>query len=237
MTAPVSPLAAANQRVLRASKLFSSVDDDLLGSLARTALRTTYARGEYVWHARTPATHFVVIGRGLVKITRAGADGSETILAIFGPRESIGDVAVLGSRPYPADAIALTAVEVLRIDAGAVQGTGAPTPEFLAAMNASLIEHTHALQDKIRIMTAGKIEKRLATLLLHLASRFGDELEDGTVFVPVHISRDECARLVGATIETTIRTFSRWAKAGLVETTNEGFGLRDVGALTELTRA
>jgi CRP/FNR family transcriptional regulator len=85
-------------------------------------------------------------------------------------------------------------------------------------------------------MSAGKIEKRLATLLLHLASRFGDDNGDGTTFVPIRISRSECARLIGATIETTIRTFSRWQKTALVETTPDGFTLRDVAALTELTR-
>jgi CRP-like cAMP-binding protein len=104
-------------------------------------------------------------------------------------------------------------------------------------MNASLIEHMQALQEKIRIMTAGKVDKRLSTLLLHLASRFGDELDDGTTFVPIQLSRAECARLVGATIETTIRTMSKWQKSGVVETTATGFVLHDVEALTRLTQS
>lgn len=225
-----------NERVLRASRLFSSLDSDLVGGFARVSSRTRYARGEYVWHASTLATHFTVIASGLVKVSRTTADGSETILALFGPRESVGDVAVLGERPYPADAVALTTVEVIRIDASTVRSAFASNPALLVKMNASLIEHAQALQEKIRIMSAGNIEKRLATLLLHLASRFGDERGDGTTFVPIHVSRAECARLVGATSETTIRTFSRWQKKGLVETTPEGFALHDVEALTEITR-
>jgi CRP/FNR family transcriptional regulator len=224
------------ERVLRASKLFSSLEPALVSDFARSASRTRYARGEYVWHAGGQATHFVVIASGLVKISRSGADGSETILALFGPRESVGDVAVLGSRPYPADAIALTDLDIIRIDATTVRGAFASTPTLLTSMNMSLIEHTQALQEKIKIMSAGKIEKRLATLLLHLAARFGDDNGDGTTFVPVRISRSECARLIGATIETTIRTFSRWQKTALVETTPDGFTLRDTAVLTELTR-
>lgn len=226
-----------NERVLKASRLFSSLEAGLIGQFARTASRTRYAKGEYVWHTGTAATHFAVIANGLVKISRSTADGGETILALFGPRESVGDVAVLGARPYPADAVALTDVELLRIDATLVQGAFASNPKLLASMNMSLIEHAQALQEKIRIMSAGKIEKRLATLLLHLASRFGDEHDDGTTFVPIRISRTECARLVGATMETTIRTFTRWQKTGLVATTPEGFSLHDVDALTEITRA
>jgi len=225
-----------NERVLKASRLFSKLEPELLARFASTASRTRYARSEYLWHADTPATHFTVIASGLVKISRSTPDGSETILALFGPRESVGDVAVLGERPYPADAIALTEVELLRIDGTTVRGAFAANPQLLAAMNTSLISHTQALQEKIRIVTAGKIDKRLATLLIHLASRFGDQHEDGTTFVPIRISRTECARLVGATMETTVRTFTRWQKAGLVTTTPEGFSLHDVDALTEITR-
>jgi CRP/FNR family transcriptional regulator len=148
----------------------------------------------------------------------------------------VGDVAVLGTRPYPADAIALTDVEALRIEAAAVKGAFAANPTLLASMNAALIEHAQALQQKILIMSAGKIEKRLATLLLHLASRFGDEHEDGTTFIPLRLTRSECARLIGATIETTIRTFTRWQRKGLVETTPDGFSLHDLAGLTEITR-
>jgi len=226
-----------HERVLRASRLFSSLDPTLVSDLARAASRTRHEKGEYVWHAGGAASQFVVIASGLVKISRSTADGGETILALFGPRESVGDVAVVGAMPYPADAIALTDVELIRVDAATVRGAFSANPSLLSAINMSLIEHTHALQEKIQIMTAGKIDKRLATLLLHLASRFGDDNGDGTTFVPIRISRSECARLIGATIETTIRTFSRWQRAALVETTEEGFALRDVAVLTELTRS
>lgn len=224
------------ERILRASRLFAALDGELISGFARAASRTHCARGEYLWHAADRASHFIVIASGLVKISRSSADGNETILALFGPRESVGDVAVLGARPYPADATALTDVEVLRIEAGAVKGAFAANPTLLASMNVALIEHAQALQQKILIMSAGKIEKRLATLLLHLASRFGDEHDDGTTFIPIRLTRAECARLIGATIETTIRTFTRWQREGLVETTPDGFSLHDLVALTEITR-
>jgi CRP-like cAMP-binding protein len=232
----VTQTATANERVLQISQLFSALDAELVASLARASLRKSYARGEYLWRAKNQATQFTIIASGLVKISRTGADGSEAIIALFGPRESIGDIAVLRSKPYPADAIAVSdSVEVLRIDAPVVQAAMASHPSLLAAMNASLIEHTQALQEKIRIMSAGTVPKRLATLLLHLASRFGDELQDGTTFIPLVLSRSECARLIGATVETTIRTFSRWQREALVETTPEGFALRDPTKLEQLT--
>lgn len=80
------------------------------------------------------------------------------------------------------------------------------------------------------------MEQRLATLLLALAERFGDEREDGSTFVPVPLSRQELSRLVGARAETVIRTMSRWQKVGVVATDARGFVLRDTERLRRVTR-
>jgi CRP-like cAMP-binding protein len=165
---------------------------------------------------------------------RGAPDGGDTILAIFGPRESIGTMAALERRPYPADAIAVTDVDVLTIPAESVLEAMRVHAPVVAAVNASLVEHTRALQMKIRIMTAGAVPRRLATLVVHLVERFGDEMEGGAIFVPVVLSRGELARTVGATLETTIRTTSRWKRQGLVETTAEGFVVHDLEALHAL---
>jgi CRP/FNR family transcriptional regulator len=221
-----------NERALRSSLLFAPIEPELFPRFAQASVRARYARGEPLWRARSPAVCFTIILSGLVKIAATQPDGTESIIAIFGPRESIGDMAALATKPYPADAVAITdAVEILRVDAATVRDATATHPALAAALNASLIQHSQALQDKIRIMAAGTVPKRLATLLLHLAARFGDEMEDGTTRIPIALSRAECARLVGATVETTIRTFSKWQKEALVATTGEGFVLDDLERL------
>jgi CRP/FNR family transcriptional regulator len=177
---------------------------------------------------------FTIIVRGLVEIARPGLDGTVTILAFFGPHESVGDMAALEQAPYPADAIALTDVEVLALPASTVLEAMRSYPEVAEAVNQSLIEHARALREKIRIMTAGPVAQRLATLILHLVDRFGDELDDGSLSVPVALSRGELARVIGATVETTIRTMSRWSQQGILRTTPDGFVVTDVEALRAL---
>jgi CRP-like cAMP-binding protein len=221
---------------LRASRLFGSLDAARIADFARITLPRKFARGASLWSAGDPAKFFTVITRGLVEIVRHGANGSGAIIAIFGPRESIGDVAAVQQAPYPAGALALTQqVDVLMVPADPVIEAMHSHPEVTAAVNASLVEHTRALQEKIRIMTAGAVPRRLATLVLHLADRFGDELDDGSILVPVALSRGELARIVGATVETTIRAMSRWRKQGLLQTTPQGFLVRDLEALRVLT--
>ncbi len=235
MLAGVDPGPARNvEGALRASRLFGRLDEALVAQLARNAVRRKFERRAAIWHAGDPATSFTIIVHGLVEIVRRGREGGETILGIFGPRESVGDMAALEMAPYPADALALTEVEMLFVPASTVIEAMRAHPDVAAAVNRSLIEHTRALQEKIKIVTAGPVAQRLATLLLHLVDRFGDELDDGSLLVPVALSRSELARIVGATMETTIRAMSRWNKEGIVQTTPEGFVVRDADALRKL---
>jgi len=219
----ISDQTAAIERALRASHLFAGLDG-CVTTFAQAAIRRRFEHGEYIWHHGDPALALTIIVTGLVKICQPTREGESAIVAIFGPRESIGDIAVIGPGRYPADAIVVTReVEVLSIDKSPVLEAMQRDVTVAQAVNRSLVSHSQALRQKIRIMTAGPVERRLAALLAHLAERFGDEVEPGVWTIPVVLSRDELGRLIGATIETTIRVMSRWQKEGVVSTTSEGF--------------
>lgn len=222
---------AALERTLRASHLFAGIDGHM-SDFARVAVRRQFHQGDYIWRQGDDAAAITVIASGLVKICQPNRDGESAIVALFGPRESIGDIAVISTGRYPADAVAVTHdVEVLAIEKTAVLEAMQRDVTVAQAVNRSLVAHSAALRQKIRIMTAGPVERRLAALLLHLAERFGDEGDDGALTIPVVLSRSELARLVGATIETTIRTMSKWQKAGIVSTTPKGFVVHRPGAI------
>jgi CRP/FNR family transcriptional regulator len=175
-----------------------------------------------------------LVSSGLVKIVHPGG----AILAIFGPHETFGELAILGERSYSADAVAATrAVELIYIDGGAVQTAARSNVPFARALSHSLVVHGHVLHEKIRIMSAGCVERRLATLLNHLLDRFGDELGDGSTVIQISLSRAELSCLVGTTVETTIRTMSRWQKEGVVSTLDEGFVVHSPHRLKQILGA
>ncbi len=231
LPAPVLP-------ALRASRLFGGLDEDLLGGFARAAHRARYKRGDYLWRAGDPAVGITLIVSGLVKVCQPIRPGQTTIVGIFGPRESLGDMALVSGRGYPADAVVATeSLDIVRVERTAVLDAMGRHASVGMAMSRSLVEHSQKLRGKIQILAAGAVEQRLATLLVHLADRFGDEQEDGTTIIPVVLSRTELACLVGTTVETTIRVMSRWQKAGWIETTEDGFVVRDLEALEDVEPA
>lgn len=224
----------ADDATLRNWPLAVCLDRALLADVARHATRRHLERGEALWQNGDAATHFTQILSGLIKISRSSPEGAESIVAIFGPGESVGDTAVVQRGRYPADAIALSdGVEVLRIEAAPVLRAMERNAGLMEGINAILLHHTQALDQKIRIMTAGSVPHRLATLFLLFAERFGKPAQAGALEVPIRLSRVEIAALIGATVETTIRALSRWQKEGVLTTTPTGFLLHHPERLRE----
>ena len=222
---------AGIESFFRASALFGVLDPDAMKAMGPHVVRRRYARGDRLWRAGEQAHSMALIASGLVKIVHPGG----AIIAILGTHETFGELAVVGGNPYSADAVAGTReTEVFFIDASAVRRTFTSNFEFAQAMSRSLVGHGRVLHEKIRIMSAGCVERRLAALLQHLLDRFGDELEDGSTVIQVGLSRAELACLVGATLETTIRLMSRWKREGIVTTTPDGFIVHAPERLDEL---
>jgi len=239
-TVPISVrprgLSSATRHVHHA-RLFAGLDEQLLQRLERNAVYRTFARGERVWSATMDANCFTIIVTGLVKIVRPARDGEESIIGIFGPGESVGEAAVLEGGKYPADAVVASELaEILRVEASPVLSVLDTDPRVAAAMTHAVLEHSRALREKITIMSAGAVPRRLAALVLHLAERFGDELEDGSVTIPLPLRRTELARLIGATVETTIRVIRKWERDGLLVTTRTGFVFPDLEPFKTVTR-
>lgn len=220
---------------LLANPLFHDVSIERLREFAQETTLRRFEEGQSLWHAGEQASHLTLLLRGLVQVVRRLPNGDVSTIGLFGPREPIGTVAVIHRRPYPAEAVALSeVVEALCIRAEPVLVAMTTDPTLALAFNRLLCETSSVLRDRIGVLSAGSVPRRLATLLLQLADRFGDIDDDGVMRVPVALSRGALARLVSARVETVIRTASEWQKRSLLGTDAGGFELLDVAALKRI---
>ena len=96
-----------------------------------------------------------------------------------------------------------------------------------------LVGLTHRLvelTDRLTELSGGRVEARLARFFLKLADDMGQRRPDG-LFIPLTLSRQEIADMIGTTIETSIRIMSRWGKEDVVRTEKDGFVVVDRSAL------
>jgi CRP-like cAMP-binding protein len=190
-----------------------------------------YEKGETIFREGEPGEriHFVFLGR--VKIVKSGP-GRDLILEILGPGEPVGAVAAFEGRPFPATAIALEACGIVSIPERRFFDLLEKRPEMTRRLFAGLTMRLMNLNRHLADML-GSVEYRAARLFLTLAARMGEK-RGKAVFIPIALSRQELADLVGTTIETAIRVLSRWHKEGIVETHKTGFLVPAPEALREI---
>ncbi|MFO0682488.1 MAG: Crp/Fnr family transcriptional regulator [Sandaracinus sp.] len=219
-------------RRVRGMRLLRGADDALVRELGQGATLHRLARGERLWVRGTPAEHFYQVLRGVLELRRATAGHEPTLVAFFGPGECPAVPVALERKRFIADSFATTGeLEVLAIPSGPILERLPRDAALAGALNRALLDHARLLHAKIDVLTAGPVPDRIATFLLDLAERFGDEREDGSVAIPLALSRDQVASYVDARVETVIRCFSAWRREGLLVLESEATVLPSIDAL------
>ena len=217
--------------VLRRHAALARLGIEAMDRIVRASTLVRLRRGETLWQAGQSATAFAVVAVGLVKVMVPGGASRDLVLGLAGPGEGVGECAVLTDGLHDVDAYAFTeSVVIARV----------PAEPFLSAMEQSGVaalgmarmfgESSRVANRRLALFTSSS-EERLAAALTELGERFGDEMENGSTLIPLRLTRAELAALVGTTVETTIRTLSRWSREGLVSTEDGMLTLHDARAL------
>jgi CRP/FNR family transcriptional regulator len=219
MSEPRAPSEARSERVLAAVRsipMFRGLTADDQARIASLASLRDFARGDFLWRAGDAAEQLTVIMRGRVKIVRH-VDAGDVILEIFGEGEPVGAIAVYNYMPYPASAVCLEPVSLLMLPRRDYFELLDRHPEFARAIIRELTKLVVSLTRKLEDMRGQRVDTRIAQLFLTLAERMGREGPAG-VEIPLTLTRQEVADLVGTTVESAIRVLSRWGREGLLVT-------------------
>ena len=201
---------------VRALPVFRGLAADDQRRLAALAVLREYDKGAHLWHEGDPADALTVIVRGRVKIVRH-AEAGDVILEIFGEGEPVGAIAVYNYMPYPASAVCMEPVTLLVLPRRDYFELLDRHPEFARGIIRELTKLVVSLTRKLEEMRGQRVEARIAQLFLTLAERMGRETKDG-LEIPLALTRQEVADLVGTTVESAIRVMSRWGREQVLVT-------------------
>ena len=206
---------------VRSVPVFRGLGDEDQRRLAALATLKDYNRGDYVWREGEAAEHLTLIVRGRVKVVRH-SDGGDVILEIFGEGEPVGAIAVYNYMPYPASAVCLEPVTLLLLPRRDYFELLDRHPDFARAIIRELTKLVVSLARRLEEMRGQRVEARIAQLFLTLAERMGRQTKPG-IEIPIHLSRQEVADLVGTTVESAIRVLSRWGREKILVTGEKRF--------------
>jgi CRP/FNR family transcriptional regulator len=225
---------------VRTVPMFRGLPPDAQKHIASLASLRDYRRGEHLWHEGDAPEWFTIVLRGRVKVVKEG-ESADVIYELFGEGEPVGAIAVYNFIPYPAAAVALEPTTLLVLPRRDWFELLDRNPEFARAIIRELTRLVLALTRKLDEMRGQTVETRIAQLFLTLAERIGRETKEG-IEVPIQLTRQEVADLVGTTVESAIRVLSRWGREGLLVTGEKRFvipsreRLREIAAGGDVTR-
>lgn len=218
---------------LRASAVFASLPPREIAALAAVARDEPVRARDYVFMEGDTPHWFCLVRSGRVKIVRQTRAGKDVVLDLLGPGELFGGVAVIENRPYPASAQAIEPSVILKIPREAMAALVERHPSFIREMALMMGRRLRAAHDSVTSLAGDPVEARLAAALLRLAERDGRR-SAGSVTLPFHLTRQNLADMTGTTVESTIRTVSRWLRDGLLVEEGGLVVLRDPDALRAL---
>jgi CRP/FNR family transcriptional regulator len=216
--------------VLRRTTIFRRLSSEDRQRLAAVARLREYEKGATLFCEGDPSELLYTLVTGRVKVSKMTARGTDVILEILGSGDPVSAVAVSESHAYPASAIALEPTTCLVIPRQAFFSLLETYPSMVRGLLVGLTHRLVELTNRLTELSGGRVEARLALFFLKLTDNMGQRRPKG-IFIPLALSRQEIADVIGTTIETSIRIMSRWGKENIVRTEKDGFVVVDRSAL------
>jgi len=127
------------REALRTCGLFGHADEATLDTLAAALRIRRFRKGETVFHQGDPGDALFIVASGSVKVVLPSDEGAEpAIVAVLGPGEFFGELALLDGAPHSATIVAIEGTETLVLHRDAFLALIDDQPELRRALLASL---------------------------------------------------------------------------------------------------
>lgn len=213
---------------------FSGLSPEAHKWLSERLSRKFYEKGKLLFLEGEDSTQLYLIERGAVKVFRSLESGRELILGLFRHGDAVGEVALIDGSGYPASASAHEDSTVLLMRRDDYFYYLKTFEGAAIALLRDLMMRMRTMQRRMEDLGGGGVEYRLGRVLQAFCAT---SKTDRPLYVPVPLTRQDLADMVGARVETVIRIMSRWQKDGLVGTDEQGLWVRDRATLEALVHS
>jgi len=202
-------------------------DRRVLASLGR---EREYPPGASLCAEGDPVTHVFVLLDGWVKVMSVTPDGRESVLALRGAGDVVGETAGETTGVRNATMQAMVTVRALIVEYERFSSFLDTHQGGNRAYRRVIVHRWRDAEAMLRARAVTSGAQRLAQLLIALAEELGGQPE-GVIEIALPLSQDELASLAGTSRATVARALNAWRKRGLIRTGQHHIILTDVPGL------
>ncbi len=204
---------------LKKSEVFSCLKEDELNEISTQFEQADYKNNDNIFNEGDPSDRFYMLAEGNVKIVKHTVMGKDIILEIISPGDIFGGVAVLDKKPYPASAQAMKSTTVISIRRQSLFNIMEEYPVLKLEIVKYFSDKLRDAHEMLKNIATERVERRIASLLLKLSEKVGID-DSGFRIINFPLTRQDISEMVGTTVETCIRTMSKFQKSKIVKSTN-----------------
>jgi CRP/FNR family transcriptional regulator, cyclic AMP receptor protein len=219
----VQPLAVSvSPSVLKNVPMFAKLPEESLRLLAAVVTKCSAPRGTVVMAAGDPIDSLYIVISGRLKVMMSDAEGKEVILSILGSGEVFGEMGVIDDSPRSASVIAIEPCEMLCVNRRDFDRCLAENFDMAQAIMRGLVKRLREADRKIISLALLDVYGRVARLLIELAEDLG-----GQKILIKRLSKQDIAKMVGASREMVSRVMRDLQLGGLIEMRGSSIVLRE----------
>jgi len=215
---------------LQNSPLFDGLDAEILDQILDVATTRRLGRGETLFQKGDPGDRMFGVLSGRLKVYTTSPEGKEVTLNLFREGQFFGEIALLDELPRTADAMTMTACELLVIHRRdfipLIEAEGRLAMHIIHLLCQRVRNTSEMLEDAAFL----PLEQRLAKHLLRLVSTYGQPVNGGVV-IGLRLSQQELAHMMATTRESVNKQLQAWVHEGWIDLQRSRVTVKDIPAL------
>jgi len=198
------------------SPLLANLPSDALARLAGAARRRSYRRGEVIFHQGDPGDSLHFLTEGRVKVVLDAETGEEAVIAILGPGECFGELALIDGEPRSATVETLEPVQTLSLSRADFMAVIRENPVVAERMLITLAGMVRRTDESMADLVFLDLEGRLVKKLLELADAHGRDV-NGAIEIELPMTQEDLAAMIGATRASVNKLLGWYEDRGAIQ--------------------
>ncbi len=204
----------SNLELIRRVPLFSMLTPSQAESVADAVIKRRFKRGELIVEQGKKSNALFIILTGRARVLTTDARGREVILANLAPGDYIGEMSLIDNEPHSASVRAEVQTDVLMLGRVEFARCLPENTSMAYAVMKGLVQRLRHADRKIESLALMDVYGRVARALIEAA----EPDADGQLVIRDKVSRQDLAKMVGASREMVSRVMKDLEERGYIET-------------------
>jgi CRP/FNR family cyclic AMP-dependent transcriptional regulator len=208
----------SNLELIRRVPLFALLTASQAEAVADAVTKRRFKRGEVIVEQGSKSNTLFIILTGRVRVVTADKRGREVILATLQPGDYIGEMSLIDNEAHSATVRAEVQTDMLCLGRAEFARCLPENSSMAYAIMKGLVQRLRQADRKIESLALMDVYGRVARALLE----FAVPDREGLMSIRDRISRQDIAKMVGASREMVSRVMKDLEDRGFIETRDDG---------------